>query len=446
MTIHLWRRRILLASLALAALALAGCAGGRGRLLTGSSWPGVLATEETIYVSYQNMVYAIDPDDGTEIWRFETVASRKGLLGGRQPVSFYAEPAVNDGLLVVGDYNETVHALDAGSGQELWTFVNDSRARFVAGATIEDGVVFIGDVDGTLFALDASTGTVLWTFVAEDGIWDSPIVAGSTLYFSSLDHKLYALRIQSGSVIWSFDAGGAVVGTPTLVEDVLYFGSFDKTLRAIEASTGRELWSYQTGDWIWDSPAISEGVVMAGDLGGNIYALDSESGQLLWEFQTDGPVVGTPTINEGTVYFGSEDTRVYALDLQDGSQRWAPIIIQTLVSTKVLFFDTGSENQPVPIYGPPLFLDDKLIVGIDLGRQSNLLQSLSANNGQADWAFSTEEGATQAVSGTAAGEPETAESEEPPTTSEQIFRLLPMIVSMTLLTFLLFRRKSSAKK
>ncbi len=53
--------------------------------------------------------------------------------------------------MVVGDYEESLYAIDAETGQNRWTFSID-RARFIGGAVINEdtGLVYAGAVDGRL--------------------------------------------------------------------------------------------------------------------------------------------------------------------------------------------------------------------------------------------------------------------------------------------------------
>src|SRR5207247_27166 len=73
--------------------------------------------------------------------------------------------------LYVGAWNGTMYALDAFSGQPLWTFnINDpnpgDRGGFPgiqASATVVDGVVYFGAADANVYALDALPGRICGT-------------------------------------------------------------------------------------------------------------------------------------------------------------------------------------------------------------------------------------------------------------------------------------------
>jgi quinohemoprotein ethanol dehydrogenase len=82
-----------------------------------------------------------------------------------------ATPVVVDGVMYASAPWGFVHALDARTGKELWSFdphVDGSILSKVCcglvnrGLAVEHGRVFVASIDGRLFALDAKTGKVAW--------------------------------------------------------------------------------------------------------------------------------------------------------------------------------------------------------------------------------------------------------------------------------------------
>lgn len=57
-------------------------------------------------------------------------------------------------------------ALDADTGNILWTTANPSNDTSQAPVTVANGVVFAGSVasNGPVYGMDASTGKILWTY------------------------------------------------------------------------------------------------------------------------------------------------------------------------------------------------------------------------------------------------------------------------------------------
>ena len=64
----------------------------------------------------------------------------------------------------------------------------------VASASATRDVVLAGDTDGVLHAVDAETGEALWQFVTGAQISATPVLAGGLVYVASEDGTLYVLE------------------------------------------------------------------------------------------------------------------------------------------------------------------------------------------------------------------------------------------------------------
>ncbi|WP_254807818.1 PQQ-binding-like beta-propeller repeat protein [Natronosalvus amylolyticus] len=143
----------------------------------------------TVYVgSYDGSVYALDADDGRELWDVMTDGS------------VYSTPTVAEGTVYVGSYDGTVYALDADDGSDVWDYTTDSW--FYSSATVADDTLYVGGGDGTVYALDAADGSDIWNYTTDSSIYSSPTVADGTVYIGSDDGNLYALKAGvSGSSV-----------------------------------------------------------------------------------------------------------------------------------------------------------------------------------------------------------------------------------------------------
>jgi outer membrane protein assembly factor BamB len=69
----------------------------------------------------------------------------------------------------------------------------------------QDGRIYVASVDNhTLFALDAESGQQLWTFTAGGRIDSSPTLHESLVYFGCADGHVYACRARDGALVWRF--------------------------------------------------------------------------------------------------------------------------------------------------------------------------------------------------------------------------------------------------
>ena len=112
-----------------------------------SDWPTLRAD-----VARSGAIAAKVPIDLSYIWRTR--------IGGR-----LSSPVVADGRLFIAAIdNHAVHALDAESGNTLWSFT--TGARVDSPPTIWKGRVLFGSADGYVYCLRADDGRLIWRYRA----------------------------------------------------------------------------------------------------------------------------------------------------------------------------------------------------------------------------------------------------------------------------------------
>ena len=179
----------------------------------------------SIYIGgYDGRVYAFDATTGTELW--------SGQVNPPQltdPLNF--APAVSgDQVFVSGDRG--VYAFPASCTTPcapLWL----ATTRFApdAAPTVADGFVLVGDYEGTIYAFDAATGNLQW----KGRVAASPhaiAVANGAAYVASGYGKLVAFAVagcgqEICSPLWTSAPSGVSLFTPTVANGVVYVGALD---------------------------------------------------------------------------------------------------------------------------------------------------------------------------------------------------------------------------
>ena len=59
---------------------------------------------------------------------------------------------------------------------------------------MEKGVVYVGSDDGKVYALNATTGEIIWTSAAGSAALSSPVVVKGAVFVGADDGNLYAFR------------------------------------------------------------------------------------------------------------------------------------------------------------------------------------------------------------------------------------------------------------
>ncbi len=229
-----------------------------------------------------------------------------------------ATPLYHDGVLYTSLSWSRVMAVDAGTGQILWSFdpeVNKAKGRDACcdavnrGVALWEGKVYVGTLDGRLIALDAKTGKPVWTQQTTDNskpytITGAPRVLkdmvlignggaefGVRGYFSAYDATTGELRWRFYTVprdpaqpqehpeltaaldTWSKDTDWSLGGGGTAWDSMAY----DPDLDLLYVGTGNgSPWNREVR-----SPGGGDNLYLS-----SILALKPETGKLVWHYQT----------------------------------------------------------------------------------------------------------------------------------------------------------------
>ncbi len=324
-----WRGKawLILALLIIAGVVLCGCYGSQPK-----GWSGAAAADGRLFVgSLDGRLVGVNTSDGSPLWLDEEA----GMLGTSESgVAIYGSPAVGGELVYLAGYNGKVYAFVSESGALRWVYPREGNLNSIAaGVAVSQGKVCFGCSDGSIYALDAATGDKLWSFETGGKVWSTPTADGDTLYVGAFDKKLYALNISDGTKRWEFEAkfeeaGGAIMSPPLVYESTVYFGSFDRYFYAVDAASGSLRWrsEFMGGKWFWAKPVIYGNVIYAPNLDGKVYILDAASGgEITGAVDLGDPISSAPVVVGDKVVLATEEGNVYALDTA-GYQKGQPII------------------------------------------------------------------------------------------------------------------------
>ena len=271
-------------------------------------------TGGAVYVgSNDNHVYALDASTGALLWKHDTGDW------------VHYSPVANGGLVYFGalqDGGRKVHALDSMSGEQVW--VAQAPYPFDAELTVAvaGGMLFTRDNFGEFYALDASTGELVWSFSAGMGAESSPAVVDGVVYLTAVN-TAYALDESTGELVWSYDTERLPARDfPAVLADGAYYFSPDDYIYALSTTTGEPRWSYQADSMVNTAPVAAEGMVYAGSESGRFYALDAVTGELVWSRESMEWGLQSPAVVDGVLYAESSDGHLRALDAATGEDIW----------------------------------------------------------------------------------------------------------------------------
>jgi outer membrane protein assembly factor BamB len=141
-----------------------------------------------------------------------------------------ATPSLKGGFLYVGTMSNQVKAINIDKKEVAWTFETTRGQPFFASTAVTNDLVIAGNRDKHLYALERATGKPKWNFATEGRIEGSPVVAGSRVYAGSMDKNLYVIDIAQGTEIQRIKLDSGVSGSVAVSNGRLLVGTQNGTL------------------------------------------------------------------------------------------------------------------------------------------------------------------------------------------------------------------------
>ncbi len=240
-------------------------------------WWGVasspLIQEGVVYVmSFSDGALHALSLDGQELWNLST-----------GQVSNYVSAAASGQRLYFPGGDPALYCVDSVSKEVLWKVAVTSQ--ITATPTLGETEVFLVTKD-SIMALDAASGKQLWTAEINGSI-SSPAASFGRIYVGSDDKPkghISCFDARNGSMIWKTEVNGPVKSSPLVLDRRVYFGtsSDDGAFYALDAGNGSVVWSYPVDAFIMSSASASDGMLFMGADDGRLYAFSSRSKGLLW--------------------------------------------------------------------------------------------------------------------------------------------------------------------
>lgn len=232
-----------------------------------------------------------------------------------------ATPIVIDGVMYTTTAWSKVIAVDAVSGQQLWSYDPEvpGETGYIAccdvvnrGAAYWDGRIYSATLDGRLIALDAKSGELVWSVDTLDKDWPytitgAPRVAKGLVFIGNggadygVRGYVSAYSADTGEMAWRFYT---VPGDPAKGPDNA--ASDEVLARLAEPTWSGEYWKYGGGGTAWDAIVYDEefdqlyiGVgngspwnhrIRSEGVGDNLFlssivAVNPDTGEYLWHYQ-----------------------------------------------------------------------------------------------------------------------------------------------------------------
>lgn len=286
-------------------------------------------------------VLALDPKDGRQLWRYDTMEEAKPIrdrgdgkmLYGPSGAPIWNSPVVDEKRRLIyfgtGESNsppvsrntDAIIAVGLDDGREKWSHQATADDVYVIGCGASPRPDQLNCVKETVFR-DVDFGASMILAKSRGG--------ADAVFGGQKSGTVWAMNPGTGKVVWRTDlgTGGALGGVHwgmayadrTVFAPISFPGrslpgqavdeaKIKSGMYALNADTGAVKWTFHTqpdcaGDRIKRmpacqrltglsaTPAVIDGAVVTGALDGWLYVLDGRSGKLLWKHDTAVPVKG----------------------------------------------------------------------------------------------------------------------------------------------------------
>ncbi len=245
-------------------------------------------------------------------------------------------PAIADGRIYTVSFEGVVTALDADSGELLWTrALNESIS---AGVGAGDQLLSVVTSNGKVIVLATENGETVWENLIGRAVLAPPLFYRGSVLVRTIDGKLYALGQDRGVEAWSIDVeqpNFTMQGStpPSPLERDVVIGTSSGQIQATDVATGIQSWildvlppgsitsaseSLRVAD---TKPVIFRDGMYVAIYDFGVTAIDLNTGNQLWDIQRNS----RDKIDVNSIgLFGIDlDDRVYALDRFNGDELWA---------------------------------------------------------------------------------------------------------------------------
>lgn len=282
------------------------------------------------------------------------------------------QAVVAAGRIFTMDTDVEVRAFSTEDGKRIWSKDvleddDDVDAAIGGGLAYKDGILYVATGVETVLALNAETGDEVWRQQVSGPVRAPPTVSGDRLYVVTIDNELYAMDAKTGKTAWKHtgisEIAGILGGSAPAVEGntvVVPYSSGE--VYALQAANGRVLWADNLGPVrrgdiasqitdIRGLPVVDGDYVYAISHGGRMVAIDFKTGRRVWDKLFGG--VQTPWVAGDYIYVITTDEQLICLNRKTGQVRWVAVLLQ--------FENTQDRENPITWNGPVL-AGDRLLV------------------------------------------------------------------------------------
>lgn len=287
-------------------------------------------------------IFSKDSDDASapaELVEFdarlqvETLWQRRVGDGERQ-LGLYMAPTLAEGRVYVADAGGSLMALEAGSGQDIWS--NDTGLRLSSAPGVGAGVVVATSLDGEVVAFDADSGSERWRTRVSSEVISQPAVGSGLAVVRSIDGRVFGFDLADGNRRWVFERTTPALAlrgksAPLIGQGMAYVGYEDGVLVAVRLQDGLRVWEQRLSEPqgrseierladVGGPMQLGLNEIYAASYGGQLVAIQAQNGQPLWarDLQSYAGVA----LSGRFLVAGDVESTLWAIDRTNSTALW----------------------------------------------------------------------------------------------------------------------------
>ncbi len=280
----------------------------------GSTSPTV--SNDIVYIGDRRpsaFFYAFDANTGQKKWE------RNGLEQGRYDTS----PTISDNYVYTVTWNNII-ALDEKTGTTKWVYKIPGAFAMTSSPSVVNDILYVGgDQANKFYALNATTGDIIWTYASKYTCSSSPTVVNNLVYLVD-NFGVLVLDAKTGIKKWEKRVDN-ITRDVTVVDGIVYATGagiildytnkkWSDKVYAFDAITGEAKWTFSS-DYT-DTTVGYSGSTVAPTIANNevyvsfrnvFYSINAKTGVKNWEMPIEGRLLSPPCVlaNDGISHYPS---------------------------------------------------------------------------------------------------------------------------------------------
>jgi outer membrane protein assembly factor BamB len=240
---------------------------------------------------------------------------------GNLPIALQS-PAIDDGVVYVGDNNGKLNAYELENGRLIWS-VADGSTFHSAPIIYKDKIIY-GTVSGRVIARNAKNAEIIYYNVDLGApVETAGSVYNGKVFFQLRNHQVFCLDIETGKVIWAFKKSISNLttlqraSTPIVYNNKLYVGFADGSLSVINIDEGIQIYETKlsTASKFLDvdsTPFVFENKIIIGPQSGNVLIIEPNTGKIIRRAEFTS--LRSPIVFENYLVFGTNNGEIVFCD------------------------------------------------------------------------------------------------------------------------------------